>query len=195
MHAPQSVAVTLSVALALVPALAGGCASTPVRPAAHGAEAPVDPAIAPLSFMAGNWILSQPNGATIEEHWQAPRGKALLGSFRRVLGNGITPFYEFTQIVATKDGTILRQIHVHGNFDTDPRRAEPMTLKLDRLDATSVSFVPVDDPEKAKAGSLSRVTYTRVDPTTLLLVVEPKPAKEGAPAEKPLEFRMTLAKP
>jgi hypothetical protein len=187
MHAPQSVAVTLSVALALVPALAGGCASTPVRPAAHGAEAPVDPAIAPLSFMAGNWILSQPNGATIEEHWQAPRGKALLGSFRRVLGNGITPFYEFTQVVAEKDRVVLRQIHVHGNFDTDPRRAVPMVLVMEKCTASMATFVPAKDG--ANAGSLARVTYSAPDRDTLLLVVEPV-QEAGKPAEKPLEFRM-----
>jgi len=190
MHAAQSVAVTLSVALALVPALAGGCASTPARPAAHGAEAPVDPAVAPLAFMAGNWVLSQPNGATIEEHWQAPRGKALLGSFRRVLGNGITPFYEFTQIVAEKDRVVLRQIHVHGNFDTDPRRAEPMVLVMEKCTASMATFVPAKDG--ANAGALARVTYSAPDRNTLLLVVEPRP-EAGKPAEKPLEFRMKRA--
>ncbi|MFM8642882.1 MAG: DUF6265 family protein [Phycisphaerales bacterium] len=180
----------LSSACVCSPAMLVGCASTPVRPAAHGAEAPVDAAIAPLAFMQGNWVLSQPNGATIEEHWQAPRGKALLGSFRRVLGNGITPFYEFTQIVAEKDRVVLRQIHVHGNFDTDPRRAEPMVLVMEKCSASMATFVPAKDG--ANAGALARVTYSAPDRSTLLLVVEPR-QEAGKPVEKPLEFRMKRA--
>ncbi len=150
----------------------------------------MDPAIAPLAFLTGSWVLSQPKGATIEEHWQAPRGNALLGSFRRVLGNGVTPFYEFTQIVAEKDRVVLRQIHVHGDFDTDPRRAEPMVLVMERCTATMATFIPAKDG--ANAGSLARVTYSAPDRDTLLLVVEPRP-EAGRPAEKPLEFRMRRA--
>jgi len=179
------VAVLASLAVPCLPL--GGCASAPARLAAHGAEPAVDAAIAPLAFMQGNWVLSQPNGATIEEHWQAPRGKALLGSFRRVLGNGVTPFYEFTQIVAEQDRVVLRQIHVHGNFDTDPRRAEPMVLVMEKCSPSMATFVPAKDG--ANAGALARVTYSAPDRNTLLLVVEPR-QEAGKPAEKPLEFRM-----
>jgi hypothetical protein len=117
----------------------------------------------------------------------------MLGSFRRILGNGGVPFYEFTQIVAEKDRVVLRQMHVHGNFDPDPKRTEPMLLVLEKVEGKRATFVPVADPAKAHAGDLSRVTYSADGPDTLVLVVEPK-APEGKPAEKPLEFRMTRIK-
>ena len=117
-----------SLALALVALFLSACAAPTSRPV------DADSAVSGLGFLTGTWTLEQPNGALIEETWSVPRGKAVLGSFRRVLGNGATPFYEFTQIVATQEGVVLRQIHVHGNFDTDPRRAKPMTLQLESLE-------------------------------------------------------------
>jgi hypothetical protein len=164
------------------------CASTsrharPARPAP-------DAAIAPFAFLEGTWVLEQANGAVIEESWSAPRGKAVLGSFRRVLGDGRTPFWEFTQIVATPEGVRLRQLHVHADFETDPRRAKPMVLQLEALEDGKASFVPVSDAKLAAAGSLQRVTYQRIDAETLLLVVEERPAKEGAAPGAPLSFRM-----
>ena len=143
--------------------------------------------------MTGAWTQAQANGAMIEEHWMAPRGSSMLGSFRRILGNGAVPFYEFTQIVAEKDRVILRQMHVHGNFEPDPKRVEPMLLVLQKAGANRATFVPVADPTKANAGELSRVTYFLDGPDMLVLVVEPK-AAEGKPAEKPLEFRMSRIK-
>jgi hypothetical protein len=143
--------------------------------------------------MTGAWTQAQANGAMIEEHWMAPRGSSMLGSFRRILGNGGVPFYEFTQIVAEKDRVILRQMHVHGNFEPDPKRVEPMLLVLEKAGANRATFVPAADPNKANAGDLSRVTYFLDGPDMLVLVVEPK-AAEGKPAEKPLEFRMSRIK-
>lgn len=167
---------------------------TPTEAAAAPRQGPAaDAAIAPLAFLSGTWILEQPGGAVIEESWGAPRGKAILGSFRRVLGNGATPFYEFTHIVATDEGVRLRQIHVHGNFDTDPRRAVPMVLQLEKLEDKSVSFVPLADRAASHAGSLERVSYSRVDSDTLLLVVEPQ-ADENGVRPAPLEFRMKRAR-
>ena len=177
-------------------------APTPAAQAAPAATAPAAPAPAapktsaalePLAFMTGAWTQAQANGAMIEEHWMAPRGSSMLGSFRRILGNGGVPFYEFTQIVAEKDRVILRQMHVHGNFEPDPKRVEPMLLVLEKAGANRATFVPVADPTKANAGDLSRVTYFLDGPDMLVLVVEPK-AAEGKPAEKPLEFRMSRIK-
>lgn len=176
-----------SLVLALVAFVVSSC----VAPQARTVDA--DMAISGLSFLTGTWVLEQPNGAVIEETWSAPRGKAVLGSFRRVLGNGATPFYEFTQIVAAQEGVLLRQIHVHGNFDTDPRRAKPMTLRLESLVNQRASFVPVADAERAAAGSLARVSYERVDDQTLVLTVESLAPAPDKPAEPALVFRMTRA--
>lgn len=179
--------VTLGLALA-------GCDSAPSVPpsdaptvASATVGAPAAAALEPLSFMTGAWVLPQANGAIIEEHWMPARGHAMLGSFRRILGTGITPFYEFTQIVAEKDGVVLRQIHVHADFDTDPKRAKPMELRLESCSPGRATFVPAG-PD-ANAGALARVTYSRPAPGQLLLVVEPRP-QEGKPADPPLEFRM-----
>jgi len=177
------------ISCAAAPAPAAQTAPAVTAPAAPKANA----ALEPLAFMTGAWTQAQANGAMIEEHWMAPRGSSMLGSFRRILGNGGVPFYEFTQIVAEKDRVILRQMHVHGNFEPDPKRVEPMLLVLEKAGGNRATFVPAADPTKANAGDLSRVTYFLDDPDMLVLVVEPK-AAEGKPAEKPLEFRMSRVK-
>ena len=151
-------------------------------------------AIAPLAFLEGRWTQKQPNGAVIEEHWMAPRGNSMLGTFRRTLGNGVTPFYEFTQIMAEKDMVILRQMHVHGNFEPDPKRTDLMRLKLEKVEGKSATFVPVDPPLKANAQDMASVRYELKDADTLVLTVTPNPPKEGdKPGEKspePLVFTM-----
>ena len=162
-----------------------------VPPVAAPAAGPaVHAALAPLAFMAGTWTQQQAKGAMIEEHWMAPRGASMLGSFRRILGNGAVPFYEFTQLVAEKDRVVLRQIHVHGNFDQDPKRTEPMELVLEASAPGKATFVPAADSGKANAGELARVTYAADGADTLVLTVEPR-AREGKPADPPLVFRMS----
>ena len=189
-----SCAAATAPAPAPAPAPASVAQAAPAAPAAPApAAAKTNAALEPLAFMTGAWTQAQANGAMIEEHWMAPRGSSMLGSFRRILGNGGVPFYEFTQIVAEKDRVILRQMHVHGNFEPDPKRVEPMLLVLEKAGANRATFVPAADPTKANAGDLSRVTYFLDGPDMLVLVVEPK-AAEGKPAEKPLEFRMSRIK-
>ncbi len=191
---------TLLAALSL--AVAFGCQSTAQTPgtpqvAAAAADAkPTAPkvakALAPLAFLEGRWTQNQASGATIEEHWMAPRGNSMVATFRRTLGNGATPFYEFTQIMAEKDMVILRQMHVHGNFEPDPKRTDLMRLKLDKVEGNSATFVPVEEPLKANAQDMASINYTLKDANTLVLTVTPNAAKDPAkPAEKPLVFTMT----
>jgi hypothetical protein len=144
-----------------------------------------------FAFMEGRWTQQQPHGAVIEEHWMAPRGNTMVGTFRRTLGNGITPFYELTQIMAESDMVILRQIHVHGDFEPDPKRTDLMRLRLAKAEGTSVTFVPVDPPLKANAQDMASIRYELADPNTLVLTVTPNPPTDPTrtPAA-PLVFTM-----
>ena len=134
----------------------------------------------------------------IQEQWTEPCGKSIVAVFRRVLGNGYTPFYEFSQIVAEDDRVVLRQIHVHADFDADPRRAKPMVLRMVESSDSHVVFEPAGTPEEAHSADLARITYRRLDANTLMLTVESTPPKGPADPSKPeaapaqvLEFRMT----
>lgn len=199
-------AVSLSVTLASAPDVpragaapqqAAGVASAPPEDGAPEC----DPRLRPLGFLTGSWCLSQPKGAVIQEQWTEPRGSAIVAMFRRVLGNGHTPFYEFSQIVAEEKRIVLRQIHVHADFGADPRRAKPMVLRLVESSDSHAIFEPVAPPEESHAADLQRITYRRIDGDTLLLRVESTPpkgddAKDGAATPDPapaqvLEFRMT----
>ena len=187
----------LSLAVASTFVIADDDKKAPATPPAAAADAkPAAPkvakALAPLAFLEGRWTQNQANGATIEEHWMAPRGNSMVATFRRTLGNGATPFYEFTQIMAEKDMVILRQMHVHGNFEPDPKRTDLMRLKLDKVEDNSATFVPVEEPLKANAQDMASINYTLKDANTLVLTVTPNAPKDPAkPAEKPLVFTMT----
>jgi hypothetical protein len=194
---PTTLLATLSLAVASTFAIADDDKKAPAAPPAVAADAKpaapkVSKALAPLAFLEGRWTQNQANGAMIEEHWMAPRGNSMVATFRRTLGNGATPFYEFTQIMAEKDMVILRQMHVHGNFEPDPKRTDLMRLKLDKVDGNSATFVPVEEPLKANAQDMASINYTLKDANTLVLTVTPNAPKDPAkPAEKPLVFTMT----
>lgn len=194
---PTTILATLSLAVASTLAIADDDKKAPATPPAAAADAkPAAPkvakALAPLAFLEGRWTQNQANGAIIEEHWMAPRGNSMVATFRRTLGNGATPFYEFTQIMAEKDMVILRQMHVHGNFEPDPKRTDLMRLKLDKVEGNSATFVPVEEPLKANAQDMASINYTLKDANTLVLTVTPNAPKDPAkPAEKPLVFTMT----
>ncbi|MFZ4697338.1 MAG: DUF6265 family protein [Phycisphaerales bacterium] len=194
---PTTMLAALSLAVASTFAIADDDKKAPATPPAAAADAkPAAPkvakALAPLAFLEGRWTQNQANGAMIEEHWMAPRGNSMVATFRRTLGNGATPFYEFTQIMAEKDMVILRQMHVHGNFEPDPKRTDLMRLKLDKVEDNSATFVPVEEPLKANAQDMASINYTLKDANTLVLTVTPNAPKDPAkPAEKPLVFTMT----
>jgi hypothetical protein len=191
MHSTRPSFASTLAALAAVTLLVGLGVGFRQAPARDAAVQAVDPALAPLAFMEGRWMQKQANGATIEEHWMAPRGNSMVGTFRRTLGNGVTPFYEFTQVMAEKDMVILRQIHVHGNFETDPRRTDLMRLRLAKAEGNTATFVPVDPPLQANAQDMASITYALTGPDTLTLTVTPNPPKDPEkPAQPPLVFTM-----
>lgn len=166
---------TATCALAAVLLSAPPAIETAPHPAAQAPAAKPSPrtpatpdaALSPLAFLEGHWVTTLPNGMVSEESWLPVRGKTMLGSFRQTRPDGNPAFFEFTQIVATDKGVLLRQIHVHGRFDADERRKEPMFLKLAKAEGDSATFVPVEDGEfgegtKSHAGDLASVTYSRV---------------------------------
>jgi hypothetical protein len=195
----KSTSLRATVALAtLSVSLIVAAASQQAAPDAHEAPAKAARPMSELAetmkqfaFMEGRWSQKQPNGAVIEEHWMAPRGNSMVGTFRRTLGNGVTPFYEVTQIMAQNEMVILRQIHVHGDFEPDPKRTDLMRLRLEKVEGKSATFVPVDPPLKANAQDMASIRYELTDADTLVLTVTPNAPKDPAkPAEKPLVFTM-----
>lgn len=160
--------------------------AAPKAPAKREPAAP-DAALAPLSFLEGHWVTTLPNGMVSEEMWMPVRGKAMLGSFRQTRPDGNPAFFEFTQIIAMKDGVVLRQVHLHGRFETDERRKDPMFLKLAKVEGNSATFIPIADGEfgegsKSHAGDLANVTYARSTSKdgaeALTLRIESRPVKD-----------------
>ncbi len=177
---------TVPPASATPSATAASDAATPKAPAKREPAAP-DAALAPLAFLEGHWVTTLPNGMVSEEMWMPVRGKALLGSFRQTRPDGNPAFFEFTQIVAMKDVVVLRQVHLHGRFETDERRKDPMFLKLAKVEGNSATFIPIADGEfgegsKSHAGDLANVTYARSTSTdgaeSLTLRIESRPVKD-----------------
>lgn len=162
-------------------------APAPAPQKAAPTPAPVAAELAPLDFLEGHWMTTLPNGMVSEESWIPARGNSMLGSFRQTRPNGDPAFFEFTQIVSTKKGVVLRQMHVHGRFETDERRKEPMFLKLAKAENDSATFVPVQDGEfgegtSSHAADLASVTYSRKKAEDggdrLILRIESRPVKD-----------------
>ena len=182
------------------PAPAAAPAAAPATKPAARTPAPTAAELAPLAFIAGHWVTELPNGMVSEELWMPARGKSMLGSFRQTRPDGSPAFFEFTQIVVGANGDVLlRQMHVHGNFEADPRRKEAMNLRLSSAKDNVAVFVPVDDAAKANAGDLASVTYSLKDADTLAMRIESKPVKQGEgdgaltkAVTKPVVIDMTL---
>jgi len=175
---------------------APAAAPAPATKPAARTPAPTAAELAPLAFIAGHWVTELPNGMVSEELWMPARGKSMLGSFRQTRPDGTPAFFEFTQIVSGAKGIVLRQVHVHGRFETDDRRKEPMFLKLAKAENDSASFVPVADGEfgegtTSHAADLASVTYSRTkaeDGTDrLTLRIESKPVKDPKKPDAPAQ--------
>jgi len=192
-------AAILSLSAPIDPPAPAAAPAPATKPAAR-TPAPTAAELAPLAFIAGHWVTELPNGMVSEELWMPARGKSMLGSFRQTRPDGTPAFFEFTQLVVGANGDVLlRQMHVHGNFEADPRRKEAMNLRLSSAKDNVAVFVPVDDAAKANAGDLASVTYSLKDADTLAMRIESKPVKQGEgdgaltkAVTKPVVIDMTL---
>lgn len=207
MHLSATCALVVSL-LSLLPAPeATAQTQTPTAKPAPRTPAAPDASLAPLAFLEGHWVTTLPNGMVSEESWLPIRGKSMLGSFRQTRPDGNPAFFEFTQVVSTDKGIVLRQVHVHALFETDDRRKEPMFLKLAKAENDSAVFVPIADGEfgektAAHAGDLASVTYARTrgddGAERLTLRIESRPVKDpknpdAAPTPQIIEISMKRA--
>lgn len=161
----------LPVALAL-----SACSSTPkpapLSPLELPAHAAADPALAPLEFLAGRWICVNPNKTVNEEHWTAPRGKAMVGTFRQVRRDGKCAFVEVSQVSVEDSGLVLRLRHLHGQLEVPDNQKEISVFALRSLAPARVEFAGTGSAEGVTA-----VIYELVDADTLRQTIEFDPVK------------------
>ena len=156
------------------------CTTTPPTPAPAPAPAPLelpahavaDPALAPLEFLSGRWICVNPNKTVNEEHWTAPRGKAMVGAFRQVRRDGKCAFVEVSQISVEESGLVLRLRHLHGQLEVPDNQKEISVFALRALAPQRVEFAGTGSAEGVTA-----VIYERVDADTLRQTIEFDPVK------------------
>lgn len=161
----------LPVALAL-----SACSSTPkpapLSPLELPTHAAADSALVPLEFLAGRWICINPNQTVNEEHWTAPRGKSMVGTFRQVRRDGKCAFVEVSQVSVEESGLVLRLRHLHGQLEVPDNQKDISVFALRALAPRRVEFAGTGSAEGVTA-----VIYERVDEDTLLQTVEFDPVK------------------
>ena len=82
-----------------------------------------------LAWLEGHWA-GEKDGVSMEENWTGPRGGALLGLHRDVLGGRLAS-WEFFRIDRTSEGTF---------YFASPRSAPPTPFKLVEIDDKRVVF-------------------------------------------------------
>ncbi len=128
--------------------------------------------LAPLGFMAGQWVCVNPNKSVNREHWMSPSGQTMLGMFQQMRADGMPTLYELTAIVVEKDEVVLYHRHLHRKLGIDERRKDVDIFKLKEVTAGKVVFAPaVDQP-----GGIETMSYRADGPNTLVqeLVFKPK---------------------
>src|SRR5262249_22118700 len=109
---------------ALVLLLASPCTSR-----AQSAARPAKAAIATVAWLAGTWVSSTAR-ETVEEHWTAPGGGAMLAVSRTIAGGKLTEF-EFLRIVGRGGGLV---------DIAQPNGRPPTEFAMTRIEAQSVTF-------------------------------------------------------
>lgn len=86
--------------------------------------------LAPLAFMAGRWVGVNPNQTVNEEHWMAPRGNHMVGTFRQVRRDGKPAFVEVTLIYVEEGKVHLKLRHLHTKLEVPETRKETSDFEL-----------------------------------------------------------------
>lgn len=120
------------------------------------------PRVAGLDFLKGRWIAINPNKTVNEEIWSAPRGNALIGSFRQIRLDGDCAFIELSQIAVEGEELVLRLRHMHGRLEVPEGKSEVSLFKLVSLEKDRVEFTG-----SAGSESVTSVIYRRTSPTEL----------------------------
>jgi hypothetical protein len=119
---PWSLIATLSLGLTL--------------PIAH-AQTP-DPALKPLAFLTGTWISEVP-GDLEEEHWSAPLGSSMIGTFRVVHPDGAA-FYELWAIEVEGGHPVFKVRHFTHDLIGREEKSDPVRLDVSQPKPDTVSF-------------------------------------------------------
>jgi uncharacterized protein DUF6265 len=98
-------------------------------PSAQTAAPRAPAAIADVAWIAGAW-LSANGPETVEEHWTAPAGGAMLAVSRTIAGGTLAEF-EYLRIVERAGGLV---------YVAQPNGRPPTEFAMTRIDARSVTF-------------------------------------------------------
>ena len=115
--------------------------------------------IGELAWLAGRWQGAMPNG-WFEEYWSEPRAGMMMGMFRVIGPDRKTVVLEFEQIIETPAGIELRFKRFSADLEPREESKQPLTLRLERLDAETAVFVD-PTPEKAKENQPHRIVLRR----------------------------------
>ncbi len=135
-----------------------------------------DPALLPLSFMAGSWLGINPNKTVNHERWTLPRGNHMVGTFHQIRRDGKPAFVEVSLISVEKDGVQLRLRHMHGALEVPTTRKEPNIFRLVSATDNRAEFAGTGDAEE-----VTSVVYRLVNPNTLAVDVGFAPTSKEKP--------------
>src|SRR5262245_56822909 len=116
---------------------------------ANGAD-PVAHKIDSVSWLAGKWQGASGERIACEEHRSAPAGRAMLGMFRLVTGQGPS-LYELLLLEEDSEGVWMRLRHF--NPQMVAREQEPIKMKLVSASSEKLVF------ENAANTLPKRITY------------------------------------
>jgi hypothetical protein len=119
-----------------------------------------DPALAPVSFLAGSWFSVNPGGSVNREHWTKPRGKVMTGTFQQIHRTGRSILYELSAIEVLEGKVVLHLRHYHQALGTDHEREKTELYFLAESGPNRVVFKPSDDPTVPREKGVASIGYS-----------------------------------